>query len=223
MNTNYAGHDSAYQKRFERGEIGWDNAEGYAHFQTIVMETFATHHVPTCGTLVELGCGAGNISLWLAEQGYTVAGMDIAPTAIRMAQQQAASRGIQADFIVGNVVNSDAFAANSFDIALDGHCLHCIIGDDRFGFLSNARRIVKPGGYLFIATMCGEVKTPEMRAAFDPSSRCLIHGDIATRYIGQPDQILREIERAGFHLADWEIRIDDDGCDDLLVMAQKAM
>ena len=39
-------------------------------------------HAPRSGRVLELGCGAGDLSLALAEHGYEVHGVDIAPTAI---------------------------------------------------------------------------------------------------------------------------------------------
>jgi SAM-dependent methyltransferase len=109
----------------------------------------------------------------------------------------------------------------AFDLVFDGHCFHCIIGDDRPKFLQNSLRALRPGGYLLIATMCGEVTCQETRAHFDPQSRCLVHGDIATRYIGLPEDILEEIRSAGFAISHWRVQANSEECDDLLLVAKK--
>ena len=92
------------------------------------------------------------------------------------------------------------YSDESFDIVIDGHCLHCIVGEDRKKVLSETRRVLKPGGFLYVSTMCGEVKDPEMKPLFDPATRCILSRDgrIATRYVGKPADIVGEIETAGF-------------------------
>jgi 2-polyprenyl-3-methyl-5-hydroxy-6-metoxy-1,4-benzoquinol methylase len=54
--------------------------------------------------VVDLGCGAGSISVFLAEQGAQVTGIDLAPGLIALARQEAARRGAKADFIQASVL-----------------------------------------------------------------------------------------------------------------------
>jgi len=157
-------------------------------------------YVPKKGRLLELGCGAGNITLWLAGKGYDVCGVDIAPTAITWAKEKARELNLPADFQVGNVLDLKDYHDNSFDFLLDGHCFHCIIGEDRKLFLANARRVLKPKGFFLVSTMCGEVVNKELKKQFDPQSRCLISKGTATRYIGLAEDIVDEIKGAGFHI-----------------------
>lgn len=49
------------------------------------------------GTALDLGSGEGGDSLWLAEQGWHVTGIDISPTALARAADEADARGIAAD------------------------------------------------------------------------------------------------------------------------------
>ena len=56
----------------------------------------------TPGTALDLGCGVGQNSLWLAERGWKVTGIDIASNAIDKARRDAASRGLDATFVVGD-------------------------------------------------------------------------------------------------------------------------
>lgn len=51
----------------------------------------------TPGTALDLGSGEGGDSLWLAEQGWRVTGIDISPTALARAADEADARGIPAD------------------------------------------------------------------------------------------------------------------------------
>jgi len=48
-----------------------------------------------CGSAIELACGTGETSLWLASQGVDVAGYDISPVAITIAQSSADEHDLQ--------------------------------------------------------------------------------------------------------------------------------
>jgi len=50
------------------------------------------------GTALDLGCGQGRNALWLAEQGFTVTGLDLSPVAIEQADALAAESGVEAEF-----------------------------------------------------------------------------------------------------------------------------
>ncbi|MEM9807448.1 MAG: hypothetical protein AAF959_19465, partial [Cyanobacteria bacterium P01_D01_bin.56] len=80
-------------------------------------------------------------------------------------------------------------------------------------------------GVLAISTMCNEVPTEAYwQEHFDPPSRCLIHGDLATRYIGDSNNILKEVINAGFRILSMEIlppRHSEDLADLQLVAIKK--
>lgn len=100
MKTDYIGHDEAYKKRKAEGRPGWATAEVAQENIATLEEVLQAEYVPKSGKLLELGCGAGNITLWLAEKGYDVCGVDIAPTAIAWAQGKAKEHNIKAHFRV---------------------------------------------------------------------------------------------------------------------------
>ncbi|MEM6255111.1 MAG: class I SAM-dependent methyltransferase [Cyanobacteria bacterium P01_D01_bin.156] len=209
MRTHYIGHDQAYQRRRDDPEYaGWIKHEEVAEdWQSTWQPLMEKRAFPNSqGKLLELGCGAGNVSIAFAHAGYEVTGIDIAPTAIAWAAENAAKANVHVNFLQGNVLELADIADASFDIALDGHCFHCIIGRDRTRFLQAAHRVLKVGGILTICTMCNEVpKTEYFQEHFDPQSRCCIHGDIASRYIGHSNDILQEVMSAGFQLLDVEL------------------
>src|SRR5271165_4247572 len=46
------------------------------------------------GDILDVGCGEGAISLYLAERGYRTVGLDLSPTAIELARAETAKRGL---------------------------------------------------------------------------------------------------------------------------------
>ncbi|MBI4834396.1 MAG: class I SAM-dependent methyltransferase [Planctomycetes bacterium] len=225
MKTNYAGHESVYRKHKATGKDGWD-ADPVSTKETLdtMEKALKSGYLPKKGRMIELGCGAGNVALWLADKGYEISGVEISSTAVEWAKEKAKAKNIKADFRVGNVVDLKDYKDNTFDFVLDGHCLHCIIGDDRKQFLKNALRIIKPKGVFFVDTMCGEILNEDLKKQFDPKTRCLILPDgTAQRYIGLAEDIVREVKDAGFKVLHHEIslRKSKDDNDTVLVYAVK--
>ena len=225
MKTDYAGHEQAYQRlRAQAGRPGWGDAGVLARDLRILQRVMQWPGFPAHGRVLELGCGAGNVALYLSQRGYDVCGVDIAPTAIEWARESALALGQAASFEVADVLVLPNCADGSFDLALDGHCLHCIIGADRPRFLASARRVLRPGGALCIRTMCNEVPDAlAQRAGFDPDSRCFVRDGVASRYIGWAHDIEREVTDAGFELlhAEVEPSIGGDDLAELLLLARR--
>ncbi|MES2464196.1 MAG: class I SAM-dependent methyltransferase [Armatimonadota bacterium] len=227
MRTDYPGHERQYRKRKAAGYVGWETAEGLEENLAAFAAALSSPSVPIEGRLLEMGCGAGDITLWLAEKGYEVYGVDIAPTAIAWAEEKARERGLGpvAHFQVGDVRDLIGYSDDFFDLVLDGRCLHCIIGDDRAKFLASASRVLRPGGFLHINTICGEPRSQELKKNFDPVTRCQVFGDVAVRYCGLAESILEELRASGFDILTSKIvaQPEGEGEDLLQVDAVKAM
>lgn len=69
---------------------------------------FAAHldAFPTAGTALDVACGQGRVSIWLAERGLDVRGLDISMVAVEQATASARERGV-ADYCRFEVVDLD--------------------------------------------------------------------------------------------------------------------
>jgi SAM-dependent methyltransferase len=223
--TDYGDHDRAYKLFREQGQVGWGDAATIADTLAGFERALAHETIPRAGRVLELGCGAGDVSLMLAARGYEATGVDISETAIDWARQKAAERGLAADFRVGSVLDLPGLPDSHFDLVVDGHCLHCIIGEDRARFLAEARRVLRCDGILHVNTMCGEPRGGFARDAFDEGTRCVMRPNgIALRYLGLPESIVDEVLAAGFVVLDWCVdaaRDDPEASDDLWLYAAK--
>lgn len=221
LKTNYIGHDSQYKRFKAEGMNGWNDDETWQAWRAEILDLIASGDLPKSGKVLELGCGAGDVALLFAERGYQVFGIDIAPTAVEWAKEKILKTNIKAEFVDGDVRSLERWKDETFDIVIDGHCLHCIIGDDRAQVLKETYRVLKSGGLFYISTMCGDPKEPEVLSMYDPVSRCTMHGDIAGRYFGRPEDIINEIEKAGLKIVRQEIRENNGLQDDLIVLTKK--
>ena len=223
MNTDYSSHESVYRRRKAEGAPGWftDSHDLPQMSQKAIEETLSAGRVPSHGRLLEIGCGAGNISVWLAKMGYDVAGIDIAPTAISWAKERAATENVTADFRVGNVVDLSNYNPDQFDIVLDGLCLHCIVGQDRITCLSSIFRILRPSGWFIHCSGCANSRTNTMQG-YDSNTYIVSSDHIpAPRCFAPPQVVLDEINHAGFKVQGWSAIDTGHETDFLVVEAQK--
>nr|MDQ3642887.1 class I SAM-dependent methyltransferase [Actinomycetota bacterium] len=79
-------------------------------------------HIREGQTILDLGCGTGWTTLFLAEAGYQPTGVDLTPAAIRMAATRAERWGVRADFEVGDMDMLDL--DREFDAVLVYDALH---------------------------------------------------------------------------------------------------
>jgi ubiquinone/menaquinone biosynthesis C-methylase UbiE len=171
LKTCYPGHDKVYVRNKTQGLPGWDATEAcYDTYKSTIGPVLDSGTAPTSGRLLELGCGAGNMTIWLAERGYEAYGVDISPAAIEWAREKALEGEQAVNFSVTDVLDLAAYPDGFFDFVFDGHCLHCIIGKDRERLLATVRRVLKPRGYFLVDTMCGPVDASQL-PGYDPVSR----------------------------------------------------
>ena len=201
MTTAADMYEQRYRQCREQGRTGWFSGEPLADILSRLAHRMQADYLPRAGRVLEMGCGAGDQSLLLAALGYDVAGVDIAPTAIAWANEKAAERGLKADFRVGDARDLNDFADGAFDIVLDGNCLHFVIGADRGRFLQSARRVLKPGGWLLVTSICDTPNQPVSAIGYDPATRCYVQDGVAYTYQGLADNICAEVRDAGFEIA----------------------
>jgi SAM-dependent methyltransferase len=77
-----------------------------------------TEWPPGSHKVLDLSCGIGTQSLGLAQQGYSVAGSDISPGAVRRAQQEADARHASIDFSVCDMRQASEHHGSGFDVVL---------------------------------------------------------------------------------------------------------
>lgn len=218
VRTDYAMHEGAYvERRQHENYVGWDTPESFEWAHAVMRQAMAWPEVPDSGALLEIGCGAGNYLVDLAPD-FTLAGIDISPTAIEWAGERAIDAGVEADLRVGDV-RELPWGDASFDVVRDGHLLHCIIGEDRSAVLGEAMRVLRPGGVFVVFTMVGDKGIPVEQ--WDPATRLCMYQGVAVRYVGLPEGIEGELRDAGFEVLRSQVFDDYGGTDELVVVARK--
>lgn len=145
--------DEVY-KRIPQEEIPWNIEKPPKE----LVELVENGKVRPCKA-VDLGCGIGNYSVYLAGKGFNVTGVDISPTAIKIAEENSKKRGVKCDFIVADLLGDLKGVSGTFDFAYDWELLHHIFPEQREKYVENVHGKLKPKGtYLSI---CFSEKNPQ--------------------------------------------------------------
>ncbi len=165
----YEGHEDIYKKAKKSNISSWDEfskqSESFEEFcMKEYLETALGRIKPVSNARVlEIGCGTGPISCFLAQKGYIVDGFDVSHTAIEIARTNAKDRGLDIHYSVDDICSISKTRSDIYDIIIDGHCMHCITYDsDRHAALTNVFNLLKEGGYFVVDTMSWEdpIKCP---------------------------------------------------------------
>jgi len=102
------------------------------------------------GEVLDAGCGEAAISLYLAERGFTTVGLDQSPTAIDLAKEEAAARGLtNASFAVADISDFGGYDGR-FDTIVDSTLFHSMPIELREGYQQSIVRAAAPGASYFV-------------------------------------------------------------------------
>lgn len=124
------------------------------------------------GRAVDLGCGAGSKCVYLAQHGWRVTGIDIAPEALKQARKKAADHGLDIEFVQCDLVDIPPGAVTGeFDFLLDFGCAHSLRDDAKARYAENIAGLAVPGATLYLYAFTKgplSVRRSEIDTAFAP-------------------------------------------------------
>ncbi len=139
---------------YQTGAVPWDQADP-------PPEVLTTAPSLPVGRALDLGCGLGRASLFMAGLGWQVDGVDFVPQAIAEATRRADQTGLAENvrFHCGSVLLLD-YLAGPYDFALAVGCAHALELNELRVYHGELLRLLKPGAtYLLFAHLnSGEVE-----------------------------------------------------------------
>ena len=129
----------------EPGRRNWQQDE--PHWGIWQIPESEAHLLPEVNGLdvIELGCGTGYVSSWLARRGARPVGIDNSPLQLETAKAFQQEFGIEFPLILGNAENVPLPDA-SFDFAISEY--GAAIWADPYKWIPEAARLLRPGGQL---------------------------------------------------------------------------
>jgi len=184
------------------------------------QDILARHLPPPPATIFDIGGAAGVHALWLAERGYEVHLFDPVPHHIEQALDASRDQAQYplASCSVGDAREIDRPEASADAVLLLGPLYHLVDRDDRLLALREARRLLKPGGPVFVATISRFASLMDGLARDLVSDRVFVdilkqdlhngqHRNptdrpdyFTTTFFHRPEELQQEMAEAGLHV-----------------------
>jgi tellurite methyltransferase len=95
--------------------------------------------------VLDLGCGEGRDTVFLAEQGHDVVGVDLSVEGLRKAQHLAAARGVRVPWVCAAL--PDLPVRGLFDLVYSCGAIHYVARDARGELFARLRALTHRGGH----------------------------------------------------------------------------
>jgi len=156
LNENY------WEERYRTGDMPWEKGEGSPG----LVDFLAAHRELPRGSVCVPGCGTGHDVRTWAAAGFDVFGCDLAPSAVRLANERTIAAGLKARFEIEDFLKDEPPVR--FDWVFE-HTLFCAIDPgERDDYVKAVSRWLKPDGhYLAVNYLIPDEDGPPFGTARD--------------------------------------------------------
>ena len=132
---------------YRLGFVPWDGHALAKSMRDLVEGDGAT----PAGTALDLGCGTGDNSIYLANHGWRVTGVDFVSKAVDKARAKAAANQVDVTFARADVTRlSSEGVGTDFDLIIDSGCLHGMSPEDRDAYVREVTAVASPQARLLL-------------------------------------------------------------------------
>ena len=148
--------------------------------------------------ILDVGCGTGSLSFYLAQEGATVVGIDLSRDLIEYCKEQSKNLGLSIDFREMNAQIPD-FEEESFEIILGSRIIHHL--PDPGLFFNICKRLLKRNGFVaFIEPLKKNPIVELNRRFFAPKERTVHEHPLFIRDVINAGKIFGNLEHYEFFL-----------------------
>lgn len=143
----------SWNESYASGQLPWDAGQP----EPLLVE-FVTSGAVTPGPILEIGTGTGTNSIWMAEQGFDVLGVDVAPLAVERAQAKMEGRALRCRFAAWDILAAP-LPDGPFQFVFDRGCFHVFDEPgERQRYAAHVAAALAPGGLWL--SMIGSTEGP---------------------------------------------------------------
>ena len=137
-------------------------------------------YFPNDAQVLELGAGQAQDGCYFAEQGCSVVTTDFEESALELARQKIASKGLDIEVQEVDLREELPFSSGSFDVVYAHLSLHYFDHETTRRLIQEAERVLKPGG--MFAFLVNSVSDPEYQQGEEIEPDYFQVGNAAKRY-----------------------------------------
>ncbi len=143
----------SWNESYASGQLPWDTGQA----EPLLVE-FVTSGGATPIRTREIGAGTGTNTIWLAERGFDVLGIDVSPLAVERAPAKLAGRALVCRFATWDILAAPP-PDGPFQFVLDRGCFHVFDeAGERQRFVSQVAAALTPGGVWL--SLIGSTESP---------------------------------------------------------------
>lgn len=176
-----------FARQYAAGTAPWDIGRPQPEMVALAEAGTFGHRV------LDVGCGRGALSIYLAQRGHEVLGIDGAEQAIESACATADGTGLDVTFVRGDVLEVVRQIHDAFDAVVDVGFFHALDDEKQALLADELARVLRPGGVYALLAFSDRVP-----GAFGP--RRISADQILTVFSGS-QWIVREVRPAPLHSA----------------------
>jgi SAM-dependent methyltransferase len=120
---------------------------------------------------IDLGSGTGRNTKYLAEKGSAAIGIEISGVAVTTARDRAKNVANPPKYLKQSMGEAWPVGDKTIDLALDVISSNSLNESERAVYLSELKRVLRPGAYVFVKTLCkdGDRNTAQLLKKFPGS------------------------------------------------------
>jgi len=117
--------------------------------RSVLVDLIKSKKVIPKGKALDMCCGLGTNTIYLAKAGFETIGIDISKTAVGYARKKSLEAGVDIKFYAGTFLHLP-FEDGEFDFVFDMGCFHHVLPEDREKFIRGVHRVLKKEGHYFM-------------------------------------------------------------------------
>ena len=181
---------------FHPWELAWKEGRWYEVSPASPAIITFSGHLKQAGarTVLDLGCGAGRHSIYLAKQGFHAVGLDISVSALRKLRDRLKSESLESVEIVNGEMSKLPFADGAFDAVISTNVLHHTVVSGVEQTVDEVHRVMKGGTEGFLTTLSDHDYKKGAGKPLEPGTYVMTEGDeqgIVHHFFSREELLLR--------------------------------